>query len=145
MKKLAEQYFVNSMQNVATNSRDLHEFVEFYFTLGKFCDNFVSNRHEIEEFYNNYKNNNKYWPALVKELPNEFKRNPRLQNPSHNNFSVKINNHGVKKSLFSYATSSTEILEIIKRYVKPGDKVRLLSGTRVYNFKVLSTGKFKKI
>lgn len=137
IQKLAHDYFTSSIRTVAANSKTTHDFVEFYQTLGKLCDNLISNEHELLEAINNNNLNIKYGLSLNHELGSR-------KNPS-NNFSVKINNHGVKKSLFSYATTSTEILQIIKRYVKPGDKVRLLSGTRIYNFKVLANKTFKKV
>lgn len=139
MRRLAEEYFVNTFSGVSSSSNDIHDFIEFYSELSHLSRILVENKHEATEIYSKNKN-----------LIPLIRRNPSLnqtafKNPSKNNFSVKINNHGVKKSLFSYATTSTEILQIIKRYVKPGDKIRLLSGTRLYNFKVLSNGAFKKV
>lgn len=131
MDKLAEEYLRGSFVGVANSANDIHDFIEFYATLAKQTKDLVENKHELLEIFSRNRN-------LIPL------RNPRtFTNP--NNFSVKINNHGVKKSLFSYASTSTEILQIIKRYVKPGDKVRLLSGNKLYNFKVLSNGQFKKI
>lgn len=126
MGKLAEEYFVSTFNGIAGSSNDIHDFIEFYSELGTLCRILVENKHEAVEIYSKNRN-------LI-----PLRRNP-------NNFSVKINNHGVKKSLFSYASTSTEILQIIKRYVKPGDKVRLLSGNKLYNFKVLANKTFKKV
>lgn len=138
MGKLAEEYFVSTFNGIAGSSNDIHDFIEFYSELGILCRILVENKHEAVEIYSKNRN-------LMPLRRNSSFNQADFKNPSHNNFSVKINNHGVKKSLFSYASTSTEILQIIKRYVKPGDKVRLLSGNKLYNFKVLANKTFKKV
>lgn len=141
MGKLAEEYFVSTFNGIAGSSNDIHDFIEFYSELGILCRILVENKHEAVEIYSKNRN-----LMPLRRNPKQF-TNPACQHfvTNPNNFSVKINNHGVKKSLFSYASTSTEILQIIKRYVKPGDKVRLLSGNKLYNFKVLANKTFKKV